>query len=141
MGFLEKIRKDIKKGYEEGLKAVKEGSMVVRKKAGELAEEGKKQLKLFELKQKIQGRLTDLGGMVYDLISSKKESPLQDTKVQSTISSIKKLEEEITVLKEKPEKPAGKKRTKKSLKKEVTKSKTKGAKTIKAKGKPVSEKK
>ncbi len=136
MGFWDRIKKDIKKGYEEGLSAIKEGSVVVKKKAGELAEEGKKQIKLFELKQKVQGRFTDLGGRVYDLVSSKKESPLQDAKVKSTISSITKLEEQITTLEKKPEKPVRKKTTKKPVKKATvrakkkpTASKTKAAKS------------
>ncbi len=100
MDFWEKIRKDVQKGYKEGLAAIKEGSIVVRKKADELAVEGKKQLKLFELKQKVQSRFTDLGGRVYELIKAGNSNPAADEKVQSIIEAVDKIEVQIHKLEE-----------------------------------------
>ena len=48
MDFWEKIKSDIQKGIREGIGIVKEGAIVVRAKAEELTEEGKKRLKVFE---------------------------------------------------------------------------------------------
>ncbi len=110
MGLWDKIRGDIQKGYKEGLAAIKEGSIVVKKKAGELAEEGRKQIKLFELKQKVQGRFTDLGGRIYDLVRSNKDNLLEDKKIKSTVNAINKLEDQITRIEKKPSKAAGKKK-------------------------------
>ena len=54
MGYWDKadwqsIKKDIQKGWKEGVAVVKEGSIVAKKKAGELTDEGKRRYKIFEL--------------------------------------------------------------------------------------------
>ncbi len=102
MSFWEKVKEDISKGYKEGLAAIKEGSIVVKEKADQLAEEGKKQIKLFELKQNVQGLFTDLGGRIYEITSGGKKSLLNDEKVKTTLSNINKIEGKITKLESKP---------------------------------------
>ncbi len=98
MGLWDRIKKDIKKGINEGVSAVKQGATVAVEKAEELAEEGKRRYRIFELKQKVQSNFTELGGKVYDLSSKGAKNPLIDTKVKSTISGIKKLENQISKL-------------------------------------------
>ncbi|MCE5195458.1 MAG: hypothetical protein LLF28_08450 [Nitrospiraceae bacterium] len=98
MTLWDKIKKDIKKGIDEGVSTVKQGAAVAVEKAGELAEEGKRRYKIFELKQKIHSNFTELGGKIYDLTINKIKNPLNDAKVKSVISSIKKLEAETAKL-------------------------------------------
>ena len=97
MDFWEKIKSDIQKGIREGIGIVKEGAIVVRTKAEELTEEGKKRLKVFELKTKVQRDLSELGGKVYAL-SAKGKNPLLDSKVKAVITRVKKAEARIVTL-------------------------------------------
>jgi hypothetical protein len=97
MDFWEKIKSDIQKGIREGIGIVKEGAIVVRTKAEELTEEGKKRLKVFELKTKVQRDLSELGGKVY-AISAKGKNPLLDSKVKAVITRVKKAEARIVTL-------------------------------------------
>ena len=103
MSFWDKVKKDIQKGFKEGMAFVKEGATVVMEKAEELTEEGKKRYNIFELKTKVQKEITELGGKVYDL-SSKRKNPLLDSKVKANISRIKKLELKINRLEAKSKK-------------------------------------
>ena len=114
MDFWEKVKNDIQKGIKEGIGIVKEGAIVVRAKAGELTEEGKKRLKVFELKTKVERDLSELGGKVYAL-SAKGKNPLLDSKVNAVITRVKKAEARIAVLEGKKaarRKTAGKKTAK-----------------------------
>ena len=97
MDFWEKIKSDIQKGIREGIGIVKEGAIVVRTKAEELTEEGKKRLKVFELKTKVQRDLSELGGKVYAL-SVKGKNPLLDSKIKAVIARVKKAEARIVTL-------------------------------------------
>lgn len=110
MGLWDSVKKDIKKGLQEGIAVVKQGAAVAVVKAEELAEEGKKKYKIFELKQKIHSNFADLGGRIYDLSHQKSIDPLNDKKVKTIISGIKKLEADIRKIKKpvpkKPVKPA-----------------------------------
>lgn len=110
MDFWEKIKSDVQKGIREGIGIVKEGAIVVRAKAEELTEEGKKRLKVFELKTKVQRDLSELGGKVYSLSATGK-NPLLDSKVKSVIARVKKVEARIATLEGK--KPASGKTAKK----------------------------
>jgi peptidoglycan hydrolase CwlO-like protein len=94
MNFWEKVKKDIRKGIKEGIGIVKEGATVVREKAEELTEEGKKRIKIFDLKTKVQKEISELGGKVYDL-SSKVKNPMLDSKVKAAVARIKKLETQV----------------------------------------------
>ena len=97
MNFWEKVKEDLQKGLEEGITVVKKGVAVVKAKAEELTEEGKKQYKIFALKAKVRDEIADLGGRVYDL-SSKVKNPMLDRKVKTIVAQIKKLETQITKL-------------------------------------------
>lgn len=102
MGFWEKVKKDIQKGFKEGI-------TVVREKAGELTGEGKRKYKLLDLKSKVHKEMAELGGRVY---SSKGKNPILDSKVKTVIAKIKKLETQIEKLEVKPKKTRRKKRVK-----------------------------
>ena len=98
MAFWDKLKKDIKKGIDEGLHAFKEGTTVIKKRAGTLSDDVKKKVKVFELKQKIQVQLTDLGGRVYEVASDKRRNPLPNEKVTAIVEKIKKIEGQIEKL-------------------------------------------
>ncbi len=104
MGFWENVKRDIQKGFKEGIGIVKEGVTVVREKAEELTEEGKRRLKIFDLKTKVQREFAELGGKIYDL-SSKMKNPMLDSKVKTVMSRIKKLEMQIARLEGNVKKP------------------------------------
>ena len=93
-GLFDKVKKDVKKGIEEGIAVVKEGASIVSGKMGELTAEGKRQYKMFDLRAKIQGQMTELGGRVYDLLDGKK-SPAADSRIKAVFVKIKKLEEQL----------------------------------------------
>jgi hypothetical protein len=118
MDFWEKIKSDIQKGIKDGIGIVKEGAIVVKTKAEELTEEGKKRLKVFELKTKVQRDLSELGGKVYAL-SAKGKNPLFDSKVKAVITRVNKAEARIAKLegKKAASGKTGKKQTLKSKRK------------------------
>jgi len=97
MDFWENVKKDLQKGLKEGLDFLKEGAAIVKVKAEELTDEGKKRYKIYELKSRVQREIADLGGRVYDL-DSKKKSLMQDKRVKAIISRIKKLEVRLAKL-------------------------------------------
>jgi len=101
-GLFEKIKKDVKKGIEEGIAAVKEGANTVSDKMGELTAEGKRQYKIYDLKAKIRRQMTELGGRAYDLLDIQK-SPATDSKVKAVYGKIKKLEMQLSKLEGKTE--------------------------------------
>ncbi|MEW6162755.1 MAG: hypothetical protein AB1606_05535 [Nitrospirota bacterium] len=98
MSFWEKVKEDLQKGIKEGVYLLKEKAMVVKGKAEELAEEGKRRYKIFELQAKVQKEIAELGGRVYDL-SPKLKNPMLDKRVKAIIARIKKLEARVTKLK------------------------------------------
>jgi hypothetical protein len=97
MNLWRKVTEDLQKGLEEGITYVKEGAFVVKQKAEELTEEGKRRYKLYELKTKVQKEISELGGKVYE-VSSKVRNPMLDTKVKAIKTRIEKLELEIMKL-------------------------------------------
>ena len=124
-GLFDKIKKDVKKGIEEGIAAVKEGAGVVSDKMGELTTEGKRQYKMFDLKSKIQSQMTVLGGRAYDVLDGKK-NPAADSTVKAVFVKIKKLEAQLGKLE-------GRKETKAAApKKPVAKAKATPKKTAPA---------
>ncbi len=104
MGYLESInwdsiKKDLQKGLEKGMAAVRKGAIVAKKKAGELTEEGKKQYQMLALKAKVHEAISDLGARVYALMrDSKAKNPALDARVKELLSNIKKLEEQIAAV-------------------------------------------
>ncbi len=98
------MAKDLKGEIEPVIKGFK----AAQKKAAELTEQGKKGLRIFELKAKIQKEFMELGARVYEL-SAKVKNPMLDKKVAAKTSRIKKLEAQIVSL-ESRKKPAPKKK-------------------------------
>ena len=115
MNFWENVKKDLQKGLKEGIDYLKEGAAIVKVKAEELTDEGKKRYKIFDLKTKVQKEISDLGGRVYDL-SSKNKNPLQDKRIKAIMTRVKKFEARIAKLEGKqvrgPKKSATKARKK-----------------------------
>lgn len=100
------IKKDIQKGLEKGMVAVKKGAIVVQKKAGELSDEGSRQYKAMALKAKVHTAVSDLGARVYALMGSRVKNPALDARVKDIVVQIKKLDAQIAGLEKKA---AGKK--------------------------------
>ena len=96
-GRFDKIKKNMKKGIEEGIAVVKEGASVVSGKMSELKAEGKRQYNIFDLKAKIQSQLTVLGGRSYDVLDGDK-SAVAFRKVKTVFAKIKKLKEQLRKL-------------------------------------------
>jgi hypothetical protein len=122
MSFWDRVKKDVPKSFREGVD-------VIKLRAEQLTNEGKKQLKLFDLKNKVHKEMADLGGAVY---ASKNDNPKSDAKVKKILDSIKKLESQISKL-EKAKRPAKKKTAKKKAAKKKTAKKTAKKKTAKKK--------
>lgn len=103
MGYLEsinweKIKKDLQEGLEKGMAAMKQGVIVVQKKAEELTEEGKRQYKVLTLKARIHEAITDLGAKVYVIMSGAKvKNPALDAGIKDDMARIKDLEEQIAI--------------------------------------------
>jgi len=97
MSLWNEVKADLEKGVKEGIEIIKEGATFVKEKTEEITEEGKKRLKLFELKAKVRKEMTELGGHVYDL-KSRVKNPFLDSKVKTAMERIKKLEDQIMKL-------------------------------------------
>lgn len=119
MGFWENVQKDVEKGIKNGL-------AVIKLKASQFTDEGKRQIKLFDLKNKVHKEMADLGGSVYDLFS-KGVKTLDDVKVTMIVEKIKKLEGQIAGLEKKPKRIATKKKKAVARKKAAPKKKKKTA--------------
>ena len=128
MSFWTKVKKDLQKGYDEGLAFVKEGAAVVIRKAGSLTDEGKKLYILYEMKAKVQKEIAELGGHVYDL-SAKMKNPMLDTKAKEMVARIKRLEAEILKTEGKQAAEAKKTAAKKTAAKKKPAKKTASSKT------------
>ena len=133
-GLFDKIKKDVKKGIEEGIAVVKEGASVVSGKMGELTAEGKRQYKMFDLKSKIQCQMTELGGKAYDVLDSK-QSLAADSKIKAVYAKIKKLEEQLRKLE------GGKEAKAAAPKKSVPKAKSSARKIVRTAAKKTATKK
>lgn len=103
MNYLEKldwnkVKADLEKGLKQGLVAIKKGALVVKKKAGELSEEGRKQYRIIELKAKAHKSISELGARVYAVMNSRTKNPAQDARVKDIIAQIKKYQSQIASL-------------------------------------------
>jgi hypothetical protein len=125
MNYLEKldwnaIKADLEKGLNQGLVAIRKGALEVKKKAGELSDEGKRQYKLISLKTKVHKGMSDLGARVYSLVhSGRKSNPLLDARVKDIVAQISKHESTILTL-EKDQKKAAPKTRKKAAARTVS---------------------
>jgi hypothetical protein len=90
-GLFGKIKKDVKKGLEEGIAAVMQGANVVSLKMNELSEEGKRQYKMFNLHVQIKDQMNEMGGMAYAALENGKSLD-EDKKIKAIYKKIKKLE-------------------------------------------------
>jgi lipopolysaccharide export LptBFGC system permease protein LptF len=117
-GLFDKIKKDVKKGWEEGLTAVMQGANVVSVKMNELSEEGKRQYKMFNLHVKIKDQMNELGEIACAVLKSGKNLD-EDKKVKAAFTKIKKLEWQLSKLEgdKKIKTAAPKKAAKKTAKK------------------------
>lgn len=129
MGYLkgfdwDEIKNDLQQGLEKGMAAVKQGAVVVQKKAGELTEEGKRQYKVLRLKARIHEAITDLGAKTYVLLSgAKAKNPALDAGVKEITARIRDLEAQLGLLEGKSSEERAKARPKartKALKKKRT---------------------
>jgi len=116
MGYFESIdwegiKKDLQKGVEKGMAAMKKGAIVAQKKAGDLTDEGKRQYKILTLKTKVHEAVADLGARVYALMGARAKNPALDPQVKSITAQIKKLDAQIADLEREP-RPARKKKAK-----------------------------
>jgi hypothetical protein len=107
MGYFESIdwegiKKDLQKGMEKGMAAMKKGAIVAQKTAGELTDEGKRQYKILTLKTKVHEGVTDLGARVYALMGSRVKNPALDPQVKDIVAQIKKLDAQIAELEKGP---------------------------------------
>ena len=107
MGYFENIdwegiRKDLQKGVEKGMAAMKKGAIVAQKKAGELTDEGKRQYQVLVLKTKMHESVNDLGARVYALMGSRAKNPALDVQVKSIVAQIRKLDAKIADLEQGP---------------------------------------
>jgi hypothetical protein len=93
------IKKDLQQGLEKSMEAVKQGAVVVQKKAGELTEEGKRQYKVLRLKARIHEAIADLGAKTYVLLSSAKaRNPALDAGVKEITARLRDLEAQLGIL-------------------------------------------
>ncbi len=93
------IKKDLQKGMEKGVVAVRKGAMVVKKKAGELGDESKRQYQAMTIKSKVHTAISDLGARVYAVMTaSRPKNPAQDARVKDLVVQIKKLDAQIAAL-------------------------------------------
>ncbi|KUG23963.1 hypothetical protein ASZ90_006236 [hydrocarbon metagenome] len=93
--FLDKIKKDMKKSWAEGLAAVMQGANVVSGKMNELSEEGKKQYQIFNLHVKIKDQMNELGEIAYAVLKKGKNLD-EDKKVKAAFAKIEKLEWQLS---------------------------------------------
>ena len=93
--FLDKIKKDMKKGWAEGLAAVMQGANVVSGKMNELSEEGKKQYQIFNLHVKIKDQMNVLGEIACAVFKKGKNLD-EDKKVKAAFAKIEKLEWQLS---------------------------------------------
>jgi len=97
MTFWQKVEKDLQKEIRAGIAFLKQSTAVVKKKAEELSEEAKRRQAAFQLKTDVRHQIAELGGRVYDLISTEK-FPVQDKSLKAIAARIKKLETQLQKL-------------------------------------------
>ena len=109
MGYLdnmnwEKIKKELQNELEKGFGVIKNGAIVIQKKAEELTEEGKRQYKMLSTKARMHDAMRDLGAKVYMLMSGTRiKNPALDAGVKDITVRIKRLEAELAKLEGKAE--------------------------------------
>ncbi len=115
MDILSGLKKDIEEGIKQGVDAVRSTATLVKETAAELTEKGKTQYHIYELKNKLQKQLADLGGKLHQLAKAKKVK-VSNQDLTKLLSAIDKTHAAITKLESKEptaaatsEKPVAKK--------------------------------
>lgn len=116
MEFWERVQKDVSKGLRESFE-------VIKVKASELTDEGRKKYRVYDIKSHIHKHMAELGAALYSVKDTGKD-PFSSTKITRLIKKISSLEEQLGALepslvkKKRPAKksPARKKAAKKSAK-------------------------
>ncbi len=104
MGYLdnmswELLKKELQNELEKGIAIIKNGAIVMQKKAEEVTEEGKRQYKMLSTKAKLHESMRDLGAKVYMLMSGARiRNPALDNGVREITARIKGLEAELAKL-------------------------------------------
>lgn len=104
MGYLdnvnwELIKKELQTELEKGLAVLKNGAIVVQKKAEELTDEGKRQYKMLSTKARIHDAMRELGAKVYLLMSGARvKNPALNSAVRDLAAKIKSFEDELAKL-------------------------------------------
>ncbi len=104
MGYLdnvnwEHIKQELQNELEKGIAVIKNGAIVIQKKAEEVTEEGKRQYKMLSTKAKIHNALRELGARVYMVMSGARiRNPALDASVKDITDNIKGLEAELAKL-------------------------------------------
>jgi hypothetical protein len=104
MGYMnwEQIKKEVQNELEKGLAVIKNGVIVIQKKAEELSDEGKRQYRMMSTKAKIHNSMRDLGARVYILMSqARTKNPVLDASVKDITARIKGLEADLAKLESK----------------------------------------
>jgi hypothetical protein len=96
-----KLKSDVGRGLEKGMVAAKKGAIVAGKKAEELTDEGRRQVRIMVLKSKVHNGISELGARVYALTGRRSRNPMLDAKVKDMVTKIRKYEAEITSLEKK----------------------------------------
>ena len=110
---MNKLIKEIEVGIKQSIDAVKEKAAMVVEKADELTEEGKKQYRLYELKNKRQKQSAGVGQKLQKLVAEKKVT-IPDKALNTLLASLSRTIAEIDRLEGKKQnapksRPAGKK--------------------------------
>lgn len=97
-GLWDNIKKSV---GELATKAAEKGREITREaadKAEELTKLGKIKLDIFQIKRDIEKKLTDLGGVAYELLNAPESTDIpSNAKVQSLVQEIKNLEQQLKV--------------------------------------------
>ena len=97
MTFWEKVKKNIRIGYQEGVYYIQKRAVFTKKRAKDFVRQGQRGFQIYELHSKVQKEMTELGGRIYTL-SSQKTNPMLDKRIRAITGRIEKYEERIARL-------------------------------------------
>ncbi len=108
MEGVNKLIKEIEDGVKQSIDAVKAKITLVIEKADELTEGGKKQYRLYELKNRRQGQFSAIGEELHQLVAEK-TLRISNQKLKNLLSAIDKTNSEIARLEGKTSKATSRK--------------------------------
>lgn len=92
------VKAGLEKGLSQGVTAIRKSALTLKKKAGDLGEEGKRRYAAASLRLKMNRDVFELGKRVYALMGSGKQNPLLDTQVKEIARKLRKQETTIASL-------------------------------------------